>query len=61
MKDAMIPTMLTIKETAKRTGLSYDYLRTLCLRGEIVFIRTGSKYLINLDRLIDYLNSGSQS
>ena len=53
---ATVPTMLSINETAKRTGLSALYLRKLCWDNKISFVRTGKKYLINLDRLIDYLN-----
>lgn len=51
-----VPTMLPIKVVAERTGLSYECLRQLCINGEIVHIRTGAKYLINWERLIDYLN-----
>lgn len=51
-----IPTMMTIKEASEATGLSYGHLRSLCLNKEIVFIRAGSKYLINLEKLIQYLN-----
>ena len=54
--ETTIPTMLTIKETSLRTGLSYDALRKLCLKGEIVHIRVGSKFLINFEKLVDYLN-----
>ena len=53
-----IPEMLTLREASQRTGLSYDLLRKLCLEGKIIHIRTGKKYLINLDRLIEYLNGG---
>ena len=56
-----IPEMLGIKETAKRTGLSYDYLRRLCLTNQIVFVRSGKKYLINIPRLADFLNTGGQN
>ena len=55
-----IPIMLTIKETAERTGLSYDYIRKLCLQRKIVFIRTGKKYLVNYSQFIEYLNRGDQ-
>ena len=51
-----IPEMLTLRETAKRTGLSYYYLRNQCLAGKIVHIRAGAKILINFDRLIAMLN-----
>lgn len=53
-----IPTMVTIRTAADQTGLSYDYIRKLCLAGKIVFVRSGSKYLINLEKLVDYLNNG---
>lgn len=51
-----VPTMLSINETAKRTGLSSLYLRKLCWENKISFVRTGKKYLINLERLVEYLN-----
>jgi excisionase family DNA binding protein len=51
-----LPVMKSLKEMAELTGFSYMHLRNLCLRNEIVHIRAGSKYLINYDRFIDYLN-----
>lgn len=39
-----IPTMLTIKETAKKSGLAEHYIRQLCKTNKIVSIRCGSKY-----------------
>ena len=54
----MIPTMVTIREAAAQTGLSYDYIRKLCLQRKIVFIRAGCKYLVNLEKLVDFLNAG---
>ena len=50
------PTMITLSEAAKATGLSYDYLRKLCLQKKIVFIR--NKYLLNAERLREYLENG---
>ena len=58
-EEKQIPEMLTIKEAAGRTGLSYDFIRKLCLQGKIVFVRTGSKYLVNMGKLVDYLNNGA--
>ena len=52
-----LPRMVTLREAAKMTGLSYDCLRKLCLRNEIAHIRTGTQYMINLDKLSDYLNN----
>lgn len=53
-----IPTMLTIVEAAEVTNLSAYRIRQLCLSGQIVHIRAGSKILVNLDRLVEYLNRG---
>ncbi|MDY4115124.1 excisionase family DNA-binding protein [Blautia sp. HCP3S3_D9] len=53
-----IPTMVSIKEASSRTGLSYDYIRKLCLQKKIVFVKAGSKYLINLEKLVIFLNDG---
>lgn len=56
-----VPTMVGIKEASSRTGVSYDYLRKLCLRKQIVHIRAGRRYLINLEKLVDYLNQGEMA
>lgn len=53
------PTMLTLKQAATQTGLSESYLRRLCLEKKIVHVKAGVKYLINLERLIEYLNGGA--
>ena len=51
-----IPRMLTIREAAKETGLSEHMVRMLCRQRKIVCFTSGRKYIINLDKLIDYLN-----
>lgn len=60
MDTMQIPTMVTIRKAAELTGLSYNYLRQLCLSNKIIHVRAGSKYLINLEKLVDYLNNGMQ-
>lgn len=54
-----IPKMITLLEAAECSGLSYDYLRKRCLDGTLVHIRSGRKFLINSNKLADYLNDGS--
>lgn len=51
-----IPEMLSIKETTEKTGMSYDAIRNLCLQNKIVYIRAGAKYLINMDKFVEFLN-----
>lgn len=59
MPDAKaLPKMCTIKEAAMLSGISQYRLRELCKQKKIICIRCGTKYLINVDRLIDYLNEG---
>ena len=53
----IIPDMVPIKQAAQRRGLSYDFLRKACLKGQIVHIRAGSKFLINFGKLVDRLNT----
>lgn len=55
-----VPRMLTIQQAADETGLSYGCIRKWCLENRIVFVRSGKKYLINMDRLGDYLNGESE-
>lgn len=50
------PRMVTIRECAKETGISYYALRRMCLNDEITYFRIGTKFLINLDLLIDQMN-----
>ena len=54
--EEIIPEMVTIKQAAGKTGLSYDSLRKLCLQDRIVYIKVGSKYLINMGKLVQFLN-----
>lgn len=58
IESGMIPEMLTINQASKRTGLSYEYLRKLCIQKKIVYVRAGNRYLINALKLIEFLNSG---
>lgn len=55
-----VPRMLTIQQAADETGLSYNCIRKWCLENRIIFVRSGKKYLINMDRLGDYLNGESE-
>ena len=58
MAEMKVPTMVTIREAARRTGVSYDFIYKLCKRDEIVYVKAGSKYLINFEKFINFLNGG---
>lgn len=51
--------MKTIKEISSLTGVSEHQIRLLCKGNKIKYIRAGTKYLINYERFIDYLNGES--
>ena len=54
-----IPHMETIKKTAKLFGLTEYFVRQKVLNGEIVAVKAGCKYLVNLDKFAEYLNSNT--
>lgn len=56
-----LPRMRTIRALAKECrenglDITEHFIRKLCLEGKICFVKAGSKYLVNYDRFIDYLN-----
>ena len=53
-----IPTMKSISECSEIVGLAKYHVRRLVLQGKVKYVRSGSKYLVNVDSLIEYLNSG---
>lgn len=59
-----VPHMVSLKEAARRTGLSELFLRRGFRAGELVGVRcgtpSGGKILLNFDRLVDYLNSHTE-
>lgn len=55
-----MPRMLPIKQAAEETGLSYGFIRKLCIQKKIVFIRSGNKYFINMQKFAEYLDSGGK-
>jgi len=54
-----VPRMETISNTAKLTGLAEHHVRQLVLTGKIVAVKAGKKYLININKLIEYLNTAT--
>lgn len=53
-----MPKMRTIQMAAKETGVSAYLVRKLVKEQKIVFVQSGCKSYVNLDSLIDYLNTG---
>lgn len=55
-REATIPRMTTIRETAEATGMSEYAVRKMVKQNQIVFVKTGTKHLVNFDKFIDFLN-----
>ncbi|HEY5556674.1 DNA-binding protein [Acetobacterium sp.] len=55
-----IPRMRTIRQTADETGFAYCNIMQLCKQNKIVHVKAGTKYLVNFDKFIDYLNTGDK-
>ena len=47
--------MGTLKEAAALAGIPYSAIRKMCITGKVVHVRVGTKYLVNLDKLAEYL------
>lgn len=55
-----LPKMLTIKENAQATGLHEYFVRQLVKQNRVTYVKAGCKTLINLDRLVEFLNEGER-
>ncbi len=53
-----LPKMRTISEASRETGISQHALRGWVKSGQVPAVFAGNKALINLDRLLDFLNGG---
>ncbi len=62
-KTFQVPRMVPIKKAAETVALSCYYLRQLIKRQdcEVKFIKSGRKVLINLDSLVEFLNTGENT
>lgn len=54
-----VPTMITIREAANRTGVSYDFVWKLCRSNQIVYVKAGKKFLVNFEKFVEFLNNGT--
>lgn len=53
-----LPEMLSIMEASERTNLSYEFLRYLCSKNKINYIRCGRKYMIDSESLAEFIKRG---
>lgn len=54
-----VPRMEGIKKTAELFGLPVHFVRSKVASGEVVAVRAGRKFLVNVDRFAEYLNTST--
>ncbi len=59
MNEIKIPRMETIKRTAELFGLPVHFVRSKVSSGEVVAVRAGKRFLVNVDKFAEYLNSST--
>ena len=50
--------LIEIKSVDKECAISEWFIRSLCKKNKINYIANGTKILVNLNSLINYLNNG---
>lgn len=59
MSDTIIyPRMGSTKQAAELYGVTMNYIRLLCKRGKVRYVRHGRSILVNLDSLARYFEQG---
>lgn len=53
-----VPRMETIKTAAKISNICVHALRVMVANGDVVSVRAGRKFLVNMESLIAFLNTG---
>lgn len=53
-----IPHMATIKQAAAESGLAVYHVRQLVNSGKVVSVKAGTKFLVNMESLANYLTYG---
>ena len=56
MNASKIPSIKTIRETAKETGVSEYFIRQLVRDNKIYYFKSGKRFLLNFDYFVDFLN-----
>lgn len=54
-----IPRMESIKATAALFNLPVHFVRCKVASGEVVAVRAGKRFLVNVDKFAEYLNSST--
>jgi len=53
-----VPVMLKLAEVSSKFNISLHHARSLVLQRKVKYIKSGKKYLVNAQSVIDYFNEG---
>ncbi|MBD5081534.1 MAG: hypothetical protein HDT44_07195 [Ruminococcaceae bacterium] len=56
-----VPRMETIKTTAQIFNLPVHFVRCKVASGDVVAVRAGKRFLVNVDKFAEYLNTSTIS
>ncbi len=56
--DVHIPRMVPIQTLSDEIGISYKTIWQWCKQNKIVYVKSGAKYLVNVDKFVEFLNTG---
>lgn len=58
-KVIVAPTLVSPRKAAEITGYPLHFIRQLFKEGRIVGVKIGTRALINVDKLVEYVNSST--
>ena len=53
--ESMIPRMESLKTLAKESNIPYGRIRLWCLEGKLPYIKSGNRFLVNVDMFVNLL------
>lgn len=60
VSDVRIPRMVPLQTLADESGIPYKAPWLMCKQNKIVYIKSGNKYLVNVDKFVEFLNTGER-
>lgn len=56
--NVIIPRMETMRALAKQSNVPYCRIRAWCLEGKLPYIKSGNRFLVNVDSFVELLKGG---
>lgn len=53
--------MKSMRQASAESGLSYHFIRQLCLNNKIKYVKSGKKFYVNMESLKEYCSGKTDS